>query len=276
MADALPADFAEALSRSVERRGPFGAGIVYLRETPSTNDAAAALAQAGAQEGTIVLASTQTAGRGRLGRRWFSPSGAGLYMSIVCRARATASFLTLAGGVAAADGITKATALPVEIKWPNDVVCRAAGGDRPRKLAGVLAEGSSGPDGLEYVVVGIGINLRAASYPPELADCATAIETELGRPVDRGAVLSEVLSAFAYHVTHVAAHGPARLLGRWRELAPSAMGTRVECDVGGLRESGVAAGIAEDGALLVRIGSRLERVISGEVFWNGNPPSPAR
>jgi BirA family biotin operon repressor/biotin-[acetyl-CoA-carboxylase] ligase len=175
--------------------------------------------------------------------------------------------LTLAGGVAAADGITNATALPVEIKWPNDVVVRGGGGERPRKLAGVLAEANSGADGLDYVVVGIGINLRTASYPPELGDRATSIETELGRPVDRGALLAELLCAFAYHVTHVAAHGPAPLLARWRALAPSATGARVECDVAGLRESGVAMGIAEDGALLVRIGNRVERVISGEVLW---------
>src|SRR6185436_8017573 len=104
------------------RRGSFGQPAVFFHETGSTNDIAAAMAEQGAPQGAMAVAFAQTAGRGRLGRVWFSPPGAGLYVSVVCRDATVAPLLTLAGGVAVADGIRAATGLPVEIKWPNDVV----------------------------------------------------------------------------------------------------------------------------------------------------------
>src|SRR5437762_3671104 len=194
MPDPVPDDIAFALARSEERRGCFGNPLYFFAETGSTNDVATTLAEHGAPEGTTVIASRQTAGRGRFGRTWFSPEGAGLYVSLVCRNPRAAPLLTLAGGVAAAEGIRAACALPVLIKWPNDIVMGEA--RARRKLAGILAEASTGADGLQYVILGIGINLRPAAYPPELADRATSIETELGRTVDSGLVLAETLAAF--------------------------------------------------------------------------------
>ena len=267
MPDPLPADLAEALQASSNRRGAFGDCVYYFHETASTNDVAAALADRGAVEGTIVLASAQTAGRGRMGRVWHSPPDAGLYVSIVCRTARAAPYLTLAGGVAAAEGISASTGLPVEIKWPNDIVLTSGAPPRRRKLAGVLAEGVSTPDGLLHVILGIGINIRPAAYPPGLAARATSIETELGRPVDRGAVLVELLDALAGLVRDLSNGDSADLLARWRALAPSAEGSAVECDTPAGRLTGTAAGIAADGALLVRVGDRIERVISGEITW---------
>ena len=135
--------------------------------TSSTNDVAQALAEGGAPQGAVAVAFAQTAGRGRQGREWFSPPGAGIYMSVVVRSPAVAPMLTLAGGVAVAEGIRRATGLPVLIKWPNDVVVEDAHAPgRRRKLAGILAEGSTGQSGLQHVVLGIGINVRPADYPP--------------------------------------------------------------------------------------------------------------
>lgn len=267
MADPLPGDLAAALAARRERMRPFGDPLYYFAETGSTNDLAASLAGQGAPEGTTVLASAQTAGRGRFGRRWFSPPGAGLYVSVVCRNRDAAALLTLAGGVAVADGILAATGLPVRIKWPNDVVVEAGAPVRRRKLAGILAEASSGADGLQHVVLGFGINLRPAAYPPDLSATATSIETELGRPPDAGAVLGETLAALALRTAQLAAGDPAPLLTRWRELAPSARGAAVEWDTPAGTARGVAAGISDDGALLVRRDGRIERIISGEVRW---------
>src|SRR5262245_2245860 len=122
MPEPLPVDLAEPLERSARRRQGFGDRVLYFTETGSTNDVAAQLAEQGAEEGTIVVASSQTAGRGRMGRVWHSPPEAGLYVSIVCRSPRAAPYVTLAGGVAAAEGISSATGLPVEIKWPNDIV----------------------------------------------------------------------------------------------------------------------------------------------------------
>jgi BirA family biotin operon repressor/biotin-[acetyl-CoA-carboxylase] ligase len=229
---------------------------------------AAALAERGAPEGAVVVALAQTAGRGRLGRGWFSPPGAGLYVSVVFRGPRVAPTLTLIGGVAVADGIRAATGLPVEIKWPNDIVVRVGGASaRRRKLAGVLAEASTGADGLQYVVVGFGINLRPAAYPAEIADRATSIEAELGRHAEPGPILAEVLAALNAHVRAVESGDAASALERWRALAPSAVGSFVEWDARGGVLRGVAAGIADDGALLVRVEGRVERIIAGELRW---------
>ena len=267
MSDPLPEDLSRALAATAARRGCFGDPVYFFSETGSTNDVAASLAERGAPEGATVVASGQTAGRGRFGRPWFSPPGAGLYVSIVCRNASAAPFITLAGGVAVADGIRAASGLPVQIKWPNDIVVDEGAPSRRRKLAGILAEASTGADGLQYVILGCGINLRPAAYPPELADRATAVETELGRPADGAAVLAETLAVFADLFTGLTAGRSDRVLARWRELAPSARGARVEWDTAGGIVGGVSAGIADDGALLVRVGDHIERIISGELRW---------
>ena len=116
IAEPLPSEFAAALAATVTGRGVFGARLTYAGEVGSTNDLAAAAAERGDPEGTTFVAGAQTAGRGRLGRDWFSPPGAGLYVSTIVRRASLAPWITLAGGVAVAEGITRATALPVQIK----------------------------------------------------------------------------------------------------------------------------------------------------------------
>jgi BirA family biotin operon repressor/biotin-[acetyl-CoA-carboxylase] ligase len=268
MSEPLPAEIAAALGRTADRRRHFGQPAYYFSETGSTNDVAAALAERGAPEGTTVVASAQTAGRGRLGRGWFSPPGAGIYVSVLFRTPRAVPLLTLAGGVAVADGVHAATGLPVRLKWPNDVVVGTGHcGARWRKLAGVLAEASSGADGVQHVVLGFGVNLRPAAYPPDIADRATSIETELGRVPDAGAVLAETLCVLAGYAGAVHAGDPGSLLERWRALAPSARGATVRWDAAGGEMTGVTAGIDDTGALLVRAGGRVERIISGELRW---------
>ena len=259
-------DFEEALTRTRDRRGPFGAPLYYFDETRSTNDEAARLADAGATEGTTVVASAQTAGRGRLGRSWFSPPDAGLYVSVIVRDRRAAPLLTLAAGVAIADGIRSAIALPVEIKWPNDIVIDGGLGQR-RKLAGILTEGSSGADGLQYVVLGFGINVLAGTYPPDIADRVTSLSAELGRSVDAPMLLAECLAAVAERVAQLTRGHTKAVLDRWRELSPSSTGARIEFDGMDRRIRGITSGIADDGALLVRVGDRVEPIRSGQVSW---------
>ena len=264
----LPADFRGALAASAADRGVFGARLFYAAEVESTNDLAAAAAERGDPEGTTFVAGAQTAGRGRLGRSWFSPPGAGLYLSTIVRRSAVVPWITLAGGVAVADGIRAATGLPVQIKWPNDVVAvGGAGFAARRKIAGLLAEASSGPHGVHHVILGIGINLGPAAFPPELAARAGSIEGELGRPVDAGAVLAGVLAALNRTLAGVATAGPSGLLARWLELAPSARGAAIEWDGPSGRTTGVTAGLDADGALLARTGTDVARIIAGEVRW---------
>jgi BirA family biotin operon repressor/biotin-[acetyl-CoA-carboxylase] ligase len=262
--DEIPADLDAALRASAADRGVFGARLFYAAEVGSTNDLAAAAAEHGAAEGTTFVAGAQTAGRGRLGRTWFSPPGAGLYISTLVRRKSVAPWATLAGGVAVADGIRAATGLPVQIKWPNDVVAvGSAGFPARRKMAGILAEASSGSDGVQHIVLGVGINLRRTSFPPELIDRATSIETELGREVDAGPVLAQVLAALNRTLASIDADGPGGLLARWSALAPSSRGAAIEWDGG----RGVTAGLDTDGALLARTDRGVARIIAGEVRW---------
>lgn len=266
MGDPLPDDLSSALHRSIDRRGAFGAELYYFLETGSTNDVAGTLADAGAPEGTTVVASAQTAGRGRFGRTWFSPPGAGLYVSVIVRDRRAAALLTLAGGVAVAEAIRRATGLAPGIKWPNDIVIDAGLG-RLRKLAGILAEGSSGSGGLQHVVLGFGINIKPAAYPGDIADRATSLETELGRDVEPGPVLAECLAALAAQVGRLASGETAGVLDDWRRLSPTAHGRIVEWDGAAGPMTGRTAGIDASGALLVHHGAGTERIVSGAVRW---------
>ena len=269
MSEPLPEDLAAALAASAERRGVFGQPLIYLSSTASTNDVAQRLAEHGASQGAAVIALAQTAGRGRHGREWFSPPGAGLYMSVLFRNPTIAPMLTLAGGVAVAEGIRRATGLPVIIKWPNDVVVRDAHAPgRRRKLAGILAEGSTGESGLQHVVLGVGINIRAADYPPALISRVTSLERELGRPVDTGLVAAEVLAALNEQAGVLESGRRQEVLERWRQLAPSAVGACVSGTVNGETIRGITAGIDDDGALLVRVGAATAKIISGEVMWD--------
>jgi BirA family biotin operon repressor/biotin-[acetyl-CoA-carboxylase] ligase len=233
-------------------------------EVSSTNDDALALAAAGAPEGLAVLADAQRSGRGRQGRTWFSPPGAGVYLSIVARPPAPAiPLLTLGAGVAAARAIVAATGLPVELKWPNDVVI-----GRPwRKLAGVLCEASGAGGAIDAVVIGIGINIRAAAYPPDLAGRATALEIELGRPVDRDALVVELLAELAALLDRCRAGEVSWIRDAWRGFARAGFGATVTWHADGVTCRGVAAGIADDGALLVETSSGRERIVAGEVLW---------
>ena len=266
--DALPDDLRRALVATENERGVFGARLVYFIETGSTNDLAAAAADRGEPEGTTFVAGAQTSGRGRLGRTWFSPPGAGLYVSTIVRRPSIAPWITLAGGVAVAEAIRGATDLPVQIKWPNDIVTMHGRREGRRKIAGVLAEASSGSGRIDRVVLGIGINVGSAAFPPDLADRASAIEIELGRPVDGAALLAQLLVTVNRVLDEAANAGLPILFQRWLDLAPSANGAAIEWDAGGVRRHGVTAGIAEDGALLVRTPDGMERIVAGEVRWS--------
>jgi BirA family biotin operon repressor/biotin-[acetyl-CoA-carboxylase] ligase len=245
-------------------RGP----IHRLEQTTSTNDVAARLAETGAPEGTVVIADVQTAGRGRHGRTWNSPAGAGLYMSLILRPAGTlaeshspAALLTLASGVAVAEAVRARTGLPAEIKWPNDVLVGK------RKLAGILAEAAAQAGVLHYVILGIGLNILQTAFPPDLAGRATSIEAETSRSCDRDELLDELLDRLARRYADLQAGRFDAILSAWRALAPALRGSFVEWDT----PEGVVRGRAEDiddrGALVVHVGGRVERLLAGEVRW---------
>jgi BirA family biotin operon repressor/biotin-[acetyl-CoA-carboxylase] ligase len=259
----LPAALAAALAHARSRLGAFARDVHWHAVVPSTNDLAATQADRGAAEGTVVIAAAQSAGRGRHRRAWSSPAGAGLYVSVVLRPeRQVVPLLTIAAGVAVAEGIRAATGLSAQLKWPNDVYVG------PRKLAGILTEcSSSGSSDVQSCVLGFGINVREAPLPAEIAARATSIEGELGRGVDVPALLVECLAALAARYDDLRRGNSAVVLEAWRRSAQPLLGRAVEWDNG----AGVRRGTAEDvdasGALLVRTDEGTARVTSGEVRW---------
>jgi len=258
----VPEDIAEALAGAGHRLGPFTGRLSWYEEVPSTNDLAAVMAEHGVAEGCVVAANAQTSGRGRLGRTWASPAGAGLYVSLVLRPDSgVVPLITIAAGVAIADGVQAATALSPRLKWPNDVYVG------PRKLAGILAEGGGSAGGMHHVILGFGINLLRAAYPPDVVDRATSIECELGRPCDRGLVLAECLAALADRYMALQRGEAETVMLAWRTRAAVNLGRIVEWDADGATRRGIAQDIDSRGALLVRVDGAVVRVISGEVRW---------
>lgn len=267
----LPSELAEALDRQRPGLEPLGRDVLYFETIGSTNDVAASLAATADREGTVIIAEAQTAGRGRRGRTWFSPPGAGLYVStILVPARAGAhaeratALLTMAAGVALAEAVERTTGLAPAIKWPNDLLV-----DR-RKLAGILAEGVASPSAalVQAVVLGYGINVAAAAYPPELASRVTALEPELGREVDRAQLCCESLAALAARYRDLLAGRFDAILDAWRSRAFGSRGARVEWDTPGGVRTGITEGVDAMGALLVRSESGIDRIVAGEVRWD--------
>ena len=262
--DELPLDFAEALARARPRLGSLASDVLYFTSIGSTNDVATTIAGKGDREGAVVVADTQTAGRGRRGRTWFSPPASGLYVSVVLapgRARVepdrAVTLLTLAAGAALAEAVERTAGLRPDIKWPNDLLVGR------RKLAGILAESL----GRGACILGYGINVGPMSYPPELAGRATSLETELGRFIDRAPLFAETLAALASRYDDLLAGRFDAILDAWRLRAPSSTGARVAWDTPMGRRSGVTAGIDDRGALLVQADERVERIMAGELTW---------
>lgn len=270
----------DAIERVRPRLGRLASTVLFFDTIGSTNDeaaqrvaspkpqAASPQAQAPSPEGLVIVADEQTAGRGRRGHTWFSPAGSGLYVSVVLTPAASTveparaiRLLTLAAGVALAEGIEQAAGLRVDLKWPNDLQVSR------RKLGGILAESSGTGGSPDCVVVGYGINVLSTAFPPELRDRATSLESELGRAVDRQLLLAETLAALSRRYEDSLAGRFDVILDAWRRLAPAASGARVTWTTSSGIASGVTAGIDDLGALLVRVGERVERIVSGEVTW---------
>lgn len=259
-------DLDRALTTADRRLGLFAGRIRTFGEVTSTNDIVAAWADAGAEEGMVAIAESQSRGRGRLGRTWSSPPGAGIYISLLLRPRESAlPFLTLAAGVAVADGIEAAAGLATLLKWPNDVC--VGHGERWKKLAGILAEGRSDASGNRHVVLGVGINLLRAAHPTDVASRATSIEAEVGRPIDRATLIIECLGAFATAYAELVAGRHAAILEAWTARAQDTFGRPVAWDSGTEDVHGVVDGIDAAGALLIRTPSGHRRVTAGEVRW---------
>ncbi len=241
-------------------------GIVHHHLTDSTNTQARELAREGAPEGTLVVAEAQSAGRGRKGRSWLASSGEGLLFSLILRPDmepSRAALITLMTAVSVAEALIQETGINARIKWPNDILVGR------KKLAGILTEMSMELDAVDYVIVGLGLNINtpADAFHDDIQEIATSVLAEAASPFSRISLLRAILSRFEAHYTTLSTQGPESILTRWKSLS-DIVGRRV-C-VSMMREDveGRVLDIDPDGVLLVEneAGESL-RILSGDVTY---------
>jgi BirA family biotin operon repressor/biotin-[acetyl-CoA-carboxylase] ligase len=241
------------------------ADVRWADETGSTNADAMELARQGEREGIVLVVDHQTAGRGRAGRSWVAPPGAGLLMSVLLRPPApVVDLATMAVAVSAAAAVSRVAGFEPRLKWPNDLVWPGDGSAADRKLAGILAEAdwpaasaiSAGwkepaPHDRAVVVVGIGINVSwPAELPDDLADIAVAINHVVDRPVDREDLLIALLEELGPRYEALVAGEREPLLAEWRERSAT-LGRSVRVDLGTDEVEGKAVDVTEQGHLVV-------------------------
>lgn len=237
----------------------------YEKEVTSTNTVIKEMAIAGAPDGSVCVAESQSAGKGRLGRAWSAPAGKGLWVSLLLRQPRLlpeqAPLVTLCAAMAMARAAQEASGVDVRIKWPNDLV---SGG---RKLCGILLELSADPDRIEYIVVGTGLNVLKGAYPPELAEKAAAIEDFTSPPLRRE-ILARYLTCLDELIARLEQGDWERILAEYRTLSCT-LGSTVHVS-GAVELTGVAEELDDKGALIVRTadGAR-HRVLSGDVSVRG-------
>jgi BirA family biotin operon repressor/biotin-[acetyl-CoA-carboxylase] ligase len=241
-----------------------GRDIRVFRETTSTNDIVDKLARDGVKEGVVVFAESQTKGRGRLGRKWLSPSKKGLWFSILLRPDLRPqemTQLTVASATALRRAIQAHTGLRSEIKWPNDVLI---GG---KKVAGILTELTAELDRVKYAILGIGVdvNLNQSDFPSELRKSTTSLKAELGKPVSRPELAVAILRELDRDYARLCGGRFQALADEWEEHCET-IGHRVKIRIGERQIRGRAESLGEDGVLLLRTDhGHLERIVGGDV-----------
>lgn len=244
----------------------FGRTVYVLPSTTSTNDIAKDLAHRGAPAGTVVLAEHQTHGRGRHGRTFASPAGVGIYLSLLVRPQVDPHRLpqlTLASAVATAEALVECCALPVRLKWPNDIVID------DKKVAGILSEAILGAGTSPMTVIGIGINVNTAlaHLPSELHAHVTSLALASGHPWPRLPLIAVLLAHLErlYQVFHQGDMAP--ILQRWLHYG-QIIGRQVRFIPQQGASRGTVIGLDTDGALLIQDTDGVQqRLVAGEVLF---------
>lgn len=256
--------YADDLQARLGRVEVIGRDIRVFQETTSTNDIADKLARDGVKEGVVVFAESQSRGRGRLGRAWLSPSGRGLWFSILLRpplAPQAATRLTILAATAVARAVRLGTGLTPEIKWPNDILIRG------RKVVGILTELSAELDHIRHMILGVGIdvNQAAGDFPPELRSVATSLRIEAGQVFDRPTLAAAVVRELDADYARLC-HGSFEDIATEWAAQCTTLGRNVTIRMGDRSLQGRAEALDDDGALIVRTEhGRLERVVGGDV-----------
>ncbi|MGH8024598.1 MAG: biotin--[acetyl-CoA-carboxylase] ligase [Limisphaerales bacterium] len=241
-----------------------GRDIHVFEETMSTNDVVERLARDGVREGVVVFAESQTRGRGRLGRKWVSSPRKGLWFSILLRPNLRpqeTTQLTAASANALRRAILGQTNLPVEIKWPNDILIHG------KKAAGILTEMSAELDRVRHVILGIGIDVNQGpnDFPPDLRKTATSLRLEKGETLSRPALAAAVLRELDMEYFRVRDGKFPEVAAEWMEHCAT-IGRHVTVQIGDRHIRGRAESLDDDGALILRSEhGRLQRIIGGDV-----------
>lgn len=256
-----PSEVSEGLNTKV-----LGSTIYYEDTLDSTNTKAKQLAREGAVEGTLVIADQQTGGKGRLGRSWESPSGTGIWMSLILRPDILpqyASQLTLVAGLNMCEAIEEVTKLKAKIKWPNDVVVNG------KKICGILTEMSAEIDGINYIVVGIGVNVNTKEFPESLP-YASSLALEGEREYSRKAIIKRFLEKFEIDYNHYKEQPDLNNIKARYEKNCITLHKKVKLIKKDQEVIAEAIGITNEGTLRVRYeDGMIEEVLSGEVSVRG-------
>ncbi|PKM81393.1 MAG: biotin--[acetyl-CoA-carboxylase] ligase [Firmicutes bacterium HGW-Firmicutes-14] len=241
-----------------------GKKIVYCESVDSTNNLARTLAQEGSPDGTVVIAEEQTGGRGRMGRSWYSPPGQGIWFTLILRPPvnpADAAKITMVSAVAAARGIREYTGLAAGIKWPNDILLSG------RKAVGILTEMNAEIDRVNYLVVGIGININVdrGQVSSELAAALASLEEEAGRHLSRIELLAAILNDLDRLYREFIDGNFSQILIEWRKMSVT-LGKLVKVTSLHDTDEGLAFDVDEEGALLLRKkDGSVRRILAGDV-----------
>ncbi len=262
----LPAEIASGLNTAF-----LGQEVVYYPEVDSTNEIARRLAQQGAAEGTLVVAERQTKGKGRLGRAWISPEGEGLWFSFILRPNLLppeAPRATLVAAVAVAQALRRETGLSIRIKWPNDLLLEG------KKITGILTEMNSEIGRINYLVVGIGINVNLdfETIPPEISATATSLSAYLKQPVSRLVLLQRCLEELEKYYELWQKGAFPEILKEWRQLSAT-LGNQVQIKMLDDTIEGFAEEVELDGSLRLRLADgSVYQVIAGDVAFDPAKP----
>ena len=261
----LPDVLLPQLIRPRLRTAEWGKTLYHFYSVDSTNAFASRLLTHGRNvpEGALVVAESQTDGRGRLGRTWHSEREAGLYFSLVLRPKAPPSLaplFTLGAAVAMHNAIERETRLDVDIKWPNDLLI---GG---RKVCGILAEIQAELDLVRTLIIGVGVNVNHERMPDDIAGTATSLRIDSGRIQSRIEILVAFLEEFQDLYLGFERKGPQGIIELWTRFSSFADGRKIEINDGVRKIAGITRGLNPLGALRVeQQNGRIEEVYSGDV-----------
>jgi BirA family biotin operon repressor/biotin-[acetyl-CoA-carboxylase] ligase len=243
--------------------GIFGkTDILHFTNTDSTNLQAKILAAGGAPEGTLIVAESQYSGRGRKGRTWFSPQGFGIYSSLILRpaiSPAEAPGITLMTAVAAAETVIALTGIPASIKWPNDIMVKN------KKIAGILTEISTEMDSVDFIIVGLGLNVNtpADAFPPDLKTVATSVVAETGQRFSRVKMLQAYLKNLETHYENFKKEGFSGIRNQWKAYT-DIIGKKVTVSKVAGKIAGKVLDVDDEGVLILEDGKgEKHRIFSG-------------